>query len=203
MSELIAAYRPQHQLETITPPSCNKRKHPASKDGNPPGSDTAPEDGSPLKSEPAIRKRPCNTRKHPASKDSNPPGSDTAPKDGNAPVATPHRKKLIPPVAMLHRKTVIPSVAMPHRKTVVTSKANIIVGTISPVAAVSPRTASAIMHNYSESSQARIDLTAALGESFKNSTFNDQQKTQLLDLCTRYQSVFSLNQEELAEMHDH
>ena len=82
-------------------------------------------------------------------------------------------------------------------------KPNTMVGTISPVTAISPRTASAIMHNYSESSQARIDLTAALGESFKNSTFNDQQKTQLLDLCTRYRSVFSLNQEELAEMHDH
>ena len=31
----------------------------------------------------------------------------------------------------------------------------------------------------------------------KKSTFNDQQKTQLLDLCTRYRSVFSSNQEEL------
>ena len=81
--ELIAAYRAQHQLETITPPPCNKRKHPASKDGNPLGSDTSPEDGSPLESEPAIRKRPCNTRKHRASKDGNPLGSDTAPKDGS------------------------------------------------------------------------------------------------------------------------
>ena len=31
----------------------------------------------------------------------------------------------------------------------------------------------------------------------KKSTFNDQQKTQLLELCTRYRSVFSLNQEGL------
>ena len=31
----------------------------------------------------------------------------------------------------------------------------------------------------------------------KNSTFNDKQKTQLLDLCTRYRTVFSLNLEEL------
>ena len=61
--ELIAAYRAQHQLETITPPPCNERKHSASKDGNPPGSDTAPEDDNPLESQPAIRKRPCNTRK--------------------------------------------------------------------------------------------------------------------------------------------
>ena len=76
-------------------------------------------------------------------------------------------------------------------------KPNTIVGPISPVTAISPWTASAIMHNYSESSQARIDLTAALGESFKNSTFNGPQKTQLLDLCTRYRSVFSSNQEEL------
>ena len=76
-------------------------------------------------------------------------------------------------------------------------KPNTIVGTISPVTAISPRTASAIIHNHSESSQARIDLTAGLDEWFKNSTFVDQQKTQLLDLCTRYRSVFSLNQEEL------
>ena len=35
--ELIAAYRAQHQLETIAPPPCSKRKHLASKDGNPLG----------------------------------------------------------------------------------------------------------------------------------------------------------------------
>ena len=38
-------------------------------------------------------------------------------------------------------------------------KSNTIVGTISPVTAISPQTASAITHNCSESSQARIDLT--------------------------------------------
>ena len=43
--ELIAGYRAQHQLETITPPPCHERKHLASKDG------------SPLESEPAICKR--------------------------------------------------------------------------------------------------------------------------------------------------
>ena len=62
---------------------------------------------------------------------------------------------------------------------------NTIVGTISLVTVISPRTASVTMHNHSESSQARIDLTAAFDESLKNSTFNDEQKTQLLDLCTR------------------
>ena len=65
-----------------------------------------------------------------------------------------------------------------------TLKPNTIVGTISPVTAILPRTASAITHNHSESSQARIGLTADLNESSKNSTFNDQQKTQVLDLCT-------------------
>ena len=55
--ELITAYRAQYQLETITPPPCNKRKHPASKDNHPLGSDTAPKDDGPLESEPAIRKR--------------------------------------------------------------------------------------------------------------------------------------------------
>ena len=53
----IAAYRAQHQLDKVTPPPCNKRKHLASKDGGPLGSDIAPKDGSPLKRKPATRKR--------------------------------------------------------------------------------------------------------------------------------------------------
>ena len=81
--ERIAAYRAQHQLETTTPPPCNKRKHPASKDGNSPGSDTAPKNGSPLENEPAIRKRPCNKCKHRTSKNGNPLGSDPPPEDGS------------------------------------------------------------------------------------------------------------------------
>ena len=60
-----------------------KRKHPASKDGNSPGSDTAPKNGSPLENEPAIRKRPCNKRKHRTSTNDNPLGSDTPPEDGS------------------------------------------------------------------------------------------------------------------------
>ena len=76
-------------------------------------------------------------------------------------------------------------------------KPNTIVGTISPVTAIPPRTASAITHNHSESSQAQLYLTVALDESFQNSTFYDQQKTQLFDLCTQCRPVFSLTQEEL------
>ena len=49
----------------------------------------------------------------------------------------------------------------------ITVKPNTIVGTISPVTAIPPQTASAITHNHSESSQVRIYLTAALDESFK------------------------------------
>ena len=45
-------------------------------------------------------------------------------------------------------------------------KPKTVVGTVPPVTAISPRSASAITHNHSESSQARIDLTAALDESF-------------------------------------
>ena len=78
-------------------------------------------------------------------------------------------------------------------------KPNTIVGTISPVTAISPQTASAITKNCSESSQARIDLTAALDESFKDTTFDDQQRTQIINLCTKYRSVFSLNQKELGK----
>ena len=89
-------------------------------------------------------------------------------------------------------------VGNPSDRTIIL-KPNTIVGTISPVTAISPQTASVITHNCSESSQARIDLTAALDESFKNLTFNGQQKTQLLDLCTQYRSVFALNQDELGK----
>ena len=78
-----------------------------------------------------------------------------------------------------------------------TLKPNTIVGTTSQVTVIPPRTASAITHDHSESSQARIDLAAALDESFKNSTFNNQQKTKLLDLYTQYRPVFSSTQEEL------
>ena len=72
-------------------------------------------------------------------------------------------------------------------------------GTISPVTAISPQTASAITQNCSESSQARIYLTAALDELFKNTTFDDQQRTQIINLCTKYRSVFSLNKKELGK----
>ena len=78
-------------------------------------------------------------------------------------------------------------------------KPNTIVGTITPVTAISPRTASAVTQNCSESSQARIDLTAALDESFKTTTFDDQQRAQIINLCTEYRSVFSLNQKELGK----
>ena len=78
-------------------------------------------------------------------------------------------------------------------------KPNTIVGTITPDTAISPRTASAVTQNCSESSQARIDLTAALDESFKNTTFDDQQRAQIINLCTEYRSVFSLNQKELGK----
>ena len=73
----------------------------------------------------------------------------------------------------------------------ITLKPKTIVGTIPPVTTITPQNASAVANNDSKSSQARIDLTAALDESFKKSTFNDHQQTQLLDLCTKYRSVFS------------
>ena len=92
-------------------------------------------------------------------------------------------------------KSALVQIGNPSDRTI-TLKPKTIVGAISPVTAISSRTASATTHNHSES-QTRIDLTAALDESFRNSAFNDQQKTQLLDLCTQYQSVFSSTQEEL------
>ena len=89
-------------------------------------------------------------------------------------------------------------VGNPSDRTIIL-KPNTNVGTITPVTAISPRTASAVTQNCSESSQARIDLTAALDESFKNTTFDDQQRAQIINLCTEYRSVFSLNQKELGK----
>ena len=78
-------------------------------------------------------------------------------------------------------------------------KPKTVVSTISLVTAILPRNASAIANNHSESSQARIDLAEALDEPFKRSTFNDHQQTQLLDLCKKYRSVFSLTSKELGK----
>ena len=89
-------------------------------------------------------------------------------------------------------------VGNPSDRTIIL-KPNTNVGTITPVTAISPRTASAVTQNCSESSQARIDLTAALDESFKNTTFDVQQRAQIINLCTEYRSVFSLNQKELGK----
>ena len=86
-------------------------------------------------------------------------------------------------------KSALVQVGNPSDRTI-TLKPKTIEGTVSPVTAISPRSASAITYNHSESSQARIDLTAALDESFKRSALGDQQQTQLLDLCTKYRSGF-------------
>ena len=86
-------------------------------------------------------------------------------------------------------KPALVQVGNPSDRTI-TLKPKTVVGAMSPVTVISPRRASAITHNHLESSQVRIDLTAALDEPFEKSTFNDQQKTQLLDLRTQYRSVF-------------
>ena len=65
-------------------------------------------------------------------------------------------------------------VGNPSDRTIIL-KPNTIVGTITPVTAISPQTTSAVAQNCSESLQARIDLTAALDASFKNTAFDDQQ----------------------------
>ena len=131
--ELIAAYRAQHQLETITPPPCNKRKHPASKDGNSPGSDTAPKNGSPLETNPLFANVLAIS------------GSIVLRKTAIPSVATPHRKTVVPSKAnplfasalaisrsIVLRKTVIPSEAIAHRKTAVRSNANPLLASANP-----------------------------------------------------------------------
>ena len=81
----------------------------------------------------------------------------------------------------------------------ITVQPKTVVGTISPVTAIPPNVVSAVANNHLESSQTRINLTAALDESFERSTFNDYQQTQLLDLCTKYRSVFSLSPKGLGK----
>ena len=75
----------------------------------------------------------------------------------------------------------------------ITTQPKTIVGTISPVTAIYENVVRAVAGNYSESAQARIDLAVSLDKSFKESTFNGQQQTQLLDLCIKYRSLFSLS----------
>ena len=83
----------------------------------------------------------------------------------------------------------------------ITIQPKTVVGTISPVTAIPQNVTSAVANKHLECSQARIDLTAALflDESLKRFTFNDHQKTQLLDLCTKYWSVFSISPKELVK----
>ena len=72
-----------------------------------------------------------------------------------------------------------------------------VVDIISPEIAISENTASVVANNHLGSSQAQIDLAAALDESFKCS--NDHQQTQSLDLCTKYRFIFSLSPKELGK----
>ena len=81
----------------------------------------------------------------------------------------------------------------------ITIQPKIVVNTISLVTAIPENVASAVAKNHLKSSQAQIDLAIALDESFKRSTPNDHQQTQLLDLCTKYRSVFTLSPKELGK----
>ena len=82
--ELIAAYRAQHQLETITPPPCNKRKNPASKEANPPVVIPQRKTVVPSKMNPLFAIVLALS------------GSIVRRKTATPSVATPHRKTLVP-----------------------------------------------------------------------------------------------------------
>ena len=49
----------------------------------------------------------------------------------------------------------------------------------------------------SETAKDRRDLQQALQKAFRNTTFSEDQREQLLQLCTRYRSVLSLSPDEL------
>ena len=131
--ELIAAYRAQDQLEAITSPPCNKRKHPASKDSNSPGSIPHRKTAVPSKANPLFASVLAIS------------GSIVLRKTAIPSVATPHRETVVPSKAnplfagvlaisrsIVLRKTVIPSEAISRRKTVVRSNANPLLASANP-----------------------------------------------------------------------
>ena len=74
---------------------------------------------------------------------------------------------------------------------------NTLLGYISPVQVVQPQTVSSTQSTPAETAKDRRDLQQALQKAFRNTTFSEDQREQLLQLCTRYRSVVSLSPDEL------
>ena len=72
-----------------------------------------------------------------------------------------------------------------------------LLGYISPVKSVLTQNISTIHTDSSKTDTTREELRTALKDSFNTTTFSADQCAQLLDLCTKYRSVFSLSPKEL------
>ena len=73
---------------------------------------------------------------------------------------------------------------------------NTIVGYILPATSVLPNYISAVASGTPDNTTARNELKPALKTAFDNMTFNPEQRAQVLDLCAKYRSVFSLKPSE-------
>ena len=76
---------------------------------------------------------------------------------------------------------------------------NTLLGYISPVKTVLPQTVSSTNTNPDQTAKHRADLQQALTKAFANTTFSADQREEILQLCTRYRSVFSLHPDELGK----
>ena len=97
-------------------------------------------------------------------------------------------------------KKAIVQVANPSQRLVRLDR-NTLLGYITPVAETrkvkTTNTSSAVTENNQDPKDTREELERAFKNAFTCSTFSEEQKQQVLDLCVEYRSVFSLKREEL------
>lgn len=81
--------------------------------------------------------------------------------------------------------------------TTITARAGTVVGHVTPATSVPTVNTSATTTDPIQVDTARNDLRPALQEAFNNTVFSPVQCEQILDLCAKYRSVFSLSAQEL------
>lgn len=78
-------------------------------------------------------------------------------------------------------------------------KQNTVLGQIAPISDVPNKTVSAVQTDCKIIESTRHELRAALSNAFDQTTFSTGECEQVLDLCTKYRSVFSLSPRELGK----
>ena len=76
---------------------------------------------------------------------------------------------------------------------------NTLVGYFAPVSVTPNKTTSPIQTDSKTTESTCNELRAALPNAFGKTTFTSCERAQVLDLCTKYRSVFSLSPQELGE----